>query len=341
MKIGLVGLPMTGKTTFFNLLTGTVIDSSGFSPGKTETHVGMAKVPDKRLDFLTGIYKPKKTTYAPIEVIDIKGYAAGAAPSKGSGVNPFLEAVRQVDALVHVVRAFRDDSVPHAEGSLDPLRDIETVGLELLFADLDVIENRISRIQNSKKVTKEMTEEREVLEKCKDALENGRLLNSLKLSEEERGHLISFSFFTERPLILLINLDEEQYRSGNYEQKEDIMKYAEERQIPVVKTCAKTELEINQLEKEDKALFMEDLGIEETGTARLANAMYGLLKLISFLTVGEDEVRAWPIRKGISAKKAAGKIHSDIERGFIRAETVSFSDFEELGSMQAAREKAF
>lgn len=339
MKIGLVGLPMTGKTTFFNLLTGAVIDSSGFSSGKTETHVGIAKVPDKRLDFLSDIYKPKKTTYATIEVTDIKGYAAGGAPSKGTGVNPFLESVRQVDALVHVVRAFRDDSIVHVEGTIDPLRDIETVGLELLFADLAVVENRIDRIENSKKVTKEMTEELEVLKKCRDTLEKGKLLNSLELSEEESGHLKSFSFLTERPLVLLVNLDEDQYRAGNYEQKEEIMKHAKEGHIPVVEICAKTELEINQLEDEDRALFMEDLGIEETGTGRLAKAMYSYLGLISFLTVGEDEVRAWPVRKGINAKKAGGKIHSDIERGFIRAEVVSFSDFKELGSMQAAREK--
>jgi len=339
VKIGLIGLPMTGKTTFFNLLTNTAMDFSGTSYGRTEAHIGVSKVPDMRIDFLSEIYKPKKTIYATIEVTDIKGVAAGISSQKSLGANPFLESVRQVDALVHVVRAFRADDIIHIEGSIDPVRDIETLNIELLFADLAVVENRILRIETSKKITKDMIGELEVLKKCREVLENEKLINSIELTDVEKQHLKSFSFLTERPLILLVNLDEEQFKSRKYNQREKVMKYAEERQIPILEICAKTELEINQLEDEDKAMFMEDLGIEETGISKLANTMYNYLGLISFLTVGEDEVRAWPVRKGIAAKAAAGKVHSDIERGFIRAEVVSFDDFKKLGSMQKVREK--
>ncbi|HHY23796.1 MAG TPA: redox-regulated ATPase YchF [Clostridiaceae bacterium] len=338
MKIGLIGLPMTGKTTFYNLLTNTAMDSSGSSYGRTEAQIGISKVPDPRIDFLSSIYKPKKTIYATIEVTDIKGVATASSLSKSSGPNPFLESVRQVDALVHVVRAFKSDDVVHIEGSIDPIRDIETINIELLFADLAIVENRISRIETSKKITKDMIGELEVLKKCREALENEKLINSINLTEEEKQHLKSFSFLTERPLVLLVNLDEEQFTSREYYQKEKVMKYAEERQIPVLEICAKTELEINELEDEDKVLFMEDLGIKETGISKLAGTMYEYLGLISFITVGEDEVRAWPVRKGITAKAAAGKVHSDIERGFIRAEVVSFDDFKKYGSIQKVRE---
>lgn len=335
MKIGLIGLPMTGKTTIFNLLTNAQDDGTG-AAGKTEANIGVAKVPDRRIDFLSSIYKPKKTVYATIEVIDIKGYSSGNK-TKGAA-NPFLEAVRKVDALVHVVRAFRDSNVVHVEGSIDPFRDIETVNLELLFSDLSIIENRIGRIENAKKITKDMAEELKVLKKCRECLENEKLINTLDLTDEEKQYLKTFQFLTERPQILVINLDEEQFRAGNYEGKDKVKKYVEEKNIPLVEICAKTEYEIQQLDEEDKKLFMEDLGITETGISRLATAMYNYLGLISFLTVGEDEVRAWPIKKGTNAKAAGGKIHSDIERGFIRAEVVKFEDFEKLGSMHKVKE---
>jgi GTP-binding protein YchF len=338
MKIGLIGLPMTGKTTIFNLLTNAVGAETNIASGKTEANIGIAKIPDKRIDFLADIYKPKKTVYATIEVTDIKGFASGGN-AKSSGVNPFLESVRQVDALVHVVRAFRAEDIVHIEGNVDPLRDIETVNLELLFSDLSVIENRINRIETAKKITKEMTEELEVLKKCRDCLEKEKLINTLDLTDEEKQHLKTFQFLTERPLVLVINLDEDQFKAGNYQDKEKIIKYAEEKNITLVEICAKTEFEIAQLEEEDREMFMEDLGITETGISRLAEAMYSYLGLISFLTVGEDEVRAWPVKKGISAKEAGGKIHSDIERGFIRAEVVKYTDFETLGSMQKIKEK--
>ncbi|MDO8685251.1 MAG: DUF933 domain-containing protein [Clostridiales bacterium] len=360
MKIGLVGLTQTGKTTFFDLLT-HVVDDAGLKSKKPETHFGIAKIPDSRIDFLAGIYKPKKTTYATIEVTDIRGITASgstggnvsggdgsfggtggftaATSGSKSGPDPFLESVRQVDALVHVVRAFRNDQVEHIEGSINPMRDIETVNMELLFADLAVIENRIEKIKTDKKITKEKQEEMAVLEKCRDGLEKEQLISGLPFAEEERQYLKTFRFLTERPQVLLVNMDEDQLRSEQFIQKDDILKYTNSRAIPVVEVCAQAELEISLLEPEDRALFMEDLGIVESGIHKLSGAMYSLLGLISFLTTGEDEVRAWPLKKGTTAKNAGGKIHSDIERGFIRAEVVKYHDFEKLGSMHKLKEK--
>ena len=332
MKIGLIGLPSTGKTTFFQLLTGT--DSN---QNKSEANLGIAKVPDDRIDFLSGIYKPKKTTYATIEVTDIQGIQPSTSTGKSSSLH-FLEAVRQVDALVHVVRAFKNDDVFHTEGSIDPLRDIETVNLELLFADLAVMENRIHRIETSKKITKENQQELELIKRCKECLENEGLLYNMDLNHEERQILKTFNFLTERPLILLINLDEDQFISGDYYGKDEIEAFAKDKNIPVIEVCAKVELEISQLEDEYKTAFMEELGITETGTGKLARAAYELLGLISFITVGEDEVRAWPIKAGTNARDA-GKVHTDIARGFIRAEVAKFEDFKTYGSMQKLKEK--
>lgn len=334
MKIGFIGLPATGKTTFFNLMTNAGAAHEA-SQGKTEANMGTARIHDRRIDYLSGIFKPKKTTYAALEVIDIHGISPG---SSTSAVH-FLEAVRAVDALVHVVRAFRDDSVSHSEGSIDPIRDIETINMELLFADLAVIDIRIQRIETGKKTGKELQEELAVLKKCRDCLESGKLIHSLELAENEKVYLKSFNFLTERPMIIVMNLDEEQFKSGTYLQQAEVGKYASDKKIPVVEVCAKTELEISQLEEEDRKLFMEDLGIKELGIERLAAAVYDYLGLISFLTVGEDEVRAWTIKKGTTAKAAGGRIHSDIERGFIRAEVIKYSDFESLGSMHKIKEK--
>lgn len=335
MKIGLIGLPASGKTTIFSLLTNISADTA--ASGKTTANAGIAKVPDKRIDFLSKIYDPRKTTYATIEVTDIKGFSS-AGTSSGSA-NPFLESVRQVDALVLVVRVFRSDEIFHVEGNIDPIRDIETINTEILFSDLAIVENRINRIETSNKTTKDMQNEMEILKKCRGALEEGKHITSIGLTDEEMQYLKSFSFLTERPLVLLMNLDEQQFRSGEYAQKEEIQRYSKERGIPFLEICAETELEIGRLEDEDKKMFMEDLGITETGTGRLASVMYNYLGLISFLTDGVDEVRAWPVRKGIAAKEAGGKIHSDIERGFIRAEVVAFEDFKITGSMQKAKEK--
>jgi GTP-binding protein YchF len=338
MKIGLVGLPLVGKTTFFNLLTNAHAEISSFASGKVASNIGSAKIPDHRIDFLSKLYKPKKTTYATIDFTDVPGLVSGASTGAGVG-NQFLEDIRKVDALVHIVRAFDNPDVLHIEGSVDPMRDIETVNLELLFADLGIIDNRITRIQAGKKVTKENLAELEVLKKCKEGLEEGLLIHQINLAEEERELLKTFSFLSEKPMILAINIDEESLKSGSYPQKEDIRKYSEERNVPVIAVCAKAEMEINELEEEDRLMFMEELGIKNSGIDVLANTTYDYQGLISFLTAGEDEVKAWTIRKGIDARKAAGKIHSDIERGFIRAEVVKFKDIEALGSMTKIKEK--
>lgn len=339
MKIGLIGLPSTGKTTLFHLLTNTDKHSSSAEHKKTEPHIGTAKVPDRRINFLAGIYKPRKTTYATIEVTDIRGITHESGMGKDSGADHFLESVRQTDALVHVVRAFENNDVIHPEGTIDPLRDIDSVNMELMLADLSVIENRIHRIETTKKMTNELSEELAVLKKCSACLESEKLIHNLELSDNEKQYLKTFQFLTERPLILLPNLDENQFRSGKYPKKDELLKYAANRAIPLFEISVRSEYEINQLEGDDRALFMEDLGIRETGTGRLAALMYNYLGLISFLTVGEDEVRAWTVKKGITAKAAGGKIHSDIEHGFIRAEVYRFLDFERLGTVHAVKEK--
>ncbi len=338
MKIGLIGLPTTGKTSLFNLLTGSNIETSEFSTGKVEAHIGIAKIPDERLDFLSDMYKPKKKTHATIEAIDVPGLVKGSASGKGVG-NQFLENIRKTDVLVHVIRAFENEHVIHPDGSVDPIRDIETINMELLFSDLEVIENRIERIEGSKKVTKENLEELEVLKKCRDGLEEGLLLNNIELDDRERDILKTFSFLSEQPMILVANIDEDQLQKGTFPGKEELEKISAESGIPLIEICVKTELEIGSLDEEDRMLFIEELGITESGIDLLSKTSYDYLGLISFLTAGEDEVRAWPIRKGTIAKLAAGKIHSDIEKGFIRAEVCRFADLKEYGSMQKAREK--
>ncbi len=327
---------MTGKTTFYDLLTENHGNTS--ASYKSEASIGTVKIPDSRIDYLSSVYKPKKTTYTTLEITDIQGITPGSS-GKGSSGYHFLEAVRQVDALVHVVRAFQNDEIIHGQGDIDPIRDIETVNLELLFADLAVIENRINRIETSKKITKENEQELIVLNKCKECLENEKLINSLDLSDEEKPFLKTFNFLTERPMILLVNMDDEQFVSGDYHNKDQVVQYASARNIPLIEVCARTELEISELEAEDREMFMQDLGLTETGLNKLASAVYELLGLASFLTVGEDEVRAWTIKKGTSAKNAGGKIHTDIARGFIRAEVAKYDDFFQHGSMVKLKEK--
>ncbi|MFZ5352225.1 MAG: redox-regulated ATPase YchF [Bacillota bacterium] len=338
MKIGLVGLPLVGKTTFFNLLTHAHAEVSNFATGKVSSNIGSAKVPDQRIDFLAKLYNPRKTTYAQMDFIDVPGLVSGASTGKGVG-NQFLEDIRKVDALVHIVRAFENPDVLHVDGSVDPMRDIETINMELLFADLGIIDNRIERINTGKKVTKENLAEKEVLVKCKEGLENGLLIHQINLTEEEKELLKTFSFLSEKPMILVINVDEDSLKSGVYPQKGQIQQYAKERNAPIMEICARAEAEISELEEEDRLMFMEELGITRSGIDILAETTYNYMGLISFLTAGEDEVRAWTIKKGTDAKKAAGKIHSDIERGFIRAEVVKYKDIHELGSMVKVKEK--
>ncbi|HHV18245.1 MAG TPA: redox-regulated ATPase YchF [Thermoanaerobacterales bacterium] len=336
MKVGLVGLPTVGKTTFFNLLTNAKIETSAFQSGKINANFSLAKVPDERVDFLAEVFKPKKVTYAQIEVIDVPGLVIGASEGKGSG-NQFLSNIRQVDCLVHIVRAFSDENVLHPEGTINVIRDIENIGTELLLADLQLVETRIERINTGKKITKEQMAEREVLQKLRESLENEIGLGEAKLSEEERKVLEHLDFFTGKPVIIVVNVDEDQLSEG-YEDRNQILNYCKEKTLSVFEVSAKAEVEISELEEQDRVEFMKELNIKESGIDLLAKAIYQRLNLISFLTTGEDEVKAWTIKKGTNAKTAAGKIHSDIERGFIRAEVINFKDFKECGTMVKARE---
>lgn len=336
MKLGLVGLPTSGKTTLFNLLTGADEAMAAFASGRAEAKLGMAVVPDARVDWLSGLYKPRRTIHAQIECTDLPGLAMGESRE---GHNQFLSAVRNVDALVHVVRAFRNDTVPHVLGEVDPARDLELLHTEMLLADLGVVEKRIERLKAGKKMTKENQVELGALERILPVLEAEGRVASLEFSEAEREQLRGFAFLTERPVLVVVNLDEEQFRSARFPGEEKLRAYAREHLMPVLPLCAQIELEISRLAPDDRALFLVDLNAAQSGIDRLAKAAYELLGLISFFTVGEDEVKAWTIEIDTPAKRAAGKIHSDIERGFIRAEVVNYQDLTAAGSMAKVKEK--
>lgn len=336
MKVGLVGLPTVGKTTFFNLLTNAKVETSAFQSGKVSANLSLARVPDERVDFLAQIYKPKKVTYAQIEVIDVPGLARGASEGRGSG-NQFLGSIRKVDCLVHIVRAFSDESIIHSDGSVNIIRDIENISTELFLADLQLVETRIERIDTGKKITSELMAEKEILQKLQESLEKEVGLANIELSEEKKEILSHLDFLTDKPVIIVINVDEEQLMEG-YESREEAFNYCKEKNLSVFEVCAKAEVEISELNEEDRIEFMKDLNIKEPGIHLLARAIYHRLGLVSFLTTGEDEVRAWTIKRNTTAKAAAGKIHSDIERGFIRAEIINFKDFKECGSMARAKE---
>lgn len=337
MDLGIVGLPTVGKTTVFNLLTQANLSTAAFMSSKAEAHTRIARVPDQRIDNLSDMWRPRKTTYAQIKVTEVPGLVQGSSQGLGVG-NAFLNAIRQVDALVHVVRAFTNDEVLHPEESINPSRDIDTVNVELLLADLQLVENRIKRITEGKK-KKEQELELALMERLKQALEDEQPVQSLTLTPEERAVIAGFAFLTERPQLLVVNLDEAQFKSGDWPGAAAVKAHAAKRKIPLLEVCARIEVEISQLDPADRDLFMADLGITESGISRLARVAYDHLGLISFLTVGEDEVRAWTIRQGTTAREAAGKIHSDIERGFIRAEVVAYADLMTAGSMAKAREQ--
>jgi GTP-binding protein YchF len=336
MKIGLVGLNQTGKTTLFNLLTGR--EGSAAAAGKGSANTGTGMVPDERVDFLSELYHPKKTTYARIDLTDVAGFAV-TGEGKNSGAAKFLNDVRPCEALIHVVRAFESDVVVHDLDSIDPGRDLEAVETEMLFADLELAEKRIDRIKTGKKITKENAEELALLERCYGWLEKGGAMREMALTPQERTAISSYAFLTEKPRMAVVNLDENQWKAGAWPNQQALRALCAQLSIPMLELCAEMELEISRLPEEDKQLFMEDMKIEQPGIEVLARGVYGLLGLISFLTAGEDEVKAWTIEKGTIARNAAGKIHSDIERGFIRAEVVKFDDVKELGSMAKAKEK--
>jgi len=337
MKIGLVGLNQTGKTTLFCLLTG--ITSTG---GKNTANIGTGIVPDERVDFLSLLYKPKKTTYAKIDLTDVAGFSVSGNDRSGAAAK-FLNDVRPCDAIVHVLRAFESDTVVHDYNTIDPARDLEAVETEMLFADLEMIEKRIARIKSGKKVTKEHEVEIALLERCYKELEDGGSIKNMDLTQAERISIRGFSFLTEKPRLAVLNTGEDTDKSKQRQldtaQNGTFKNLCEKLGVPFIELCVQMEMEINSLPIEDRQAFMDDMGITEPGVEVLARAVYELLGLISFLTVGEDEVRAWTIETGTNAQNAAGKIHTDIERGFIRAEVVKYKDIFELGNMVKVKEK--
>lgn len=328
LDIGLIGLSRSGKTTIFNLLTNSHAETAGF---KAESRRGMAPVPDSRLGWLAHLYQPKKLTPAQLNVVDVPGLMH----DESQGPNRFLNDVRLVDALIHVVRAFPSDLGEEPR----PLQDLEDMELELGLSDLDLVEKRRERIKTGKKVTPEQVHEMELLEQLHQVLESGNRIDGLDLDDEDRRLLSGYQFLTLKPMVWLLNLDDAGFQSGQYRERQEIEKAARDKNIPLVLMAGAMEQEIQDLDEADRVDFMKDLGIDQTGTERLAQAAYEHLGLISFLTAGEDEVRAWTIRAGTPAKEAAGKIHSDIERGFIRAEVVSFAALLEAGTMAQARDQ--
>ncbi|MGO0122707.1 redox-regulated ATPase YchF [Desulfothermobacter acidiphilus] len=334
MEIGIIGLPLVGKSTLFNLLTGASVPTGPGSEPKV--HRGSAPVPDPRLDFLVSLYRPRKLTPARIEFKDLPGL--DPRHSEKEARIRFLEEVRNSDALCCVVRAFNHPELPPYFGSLDPLKEFRELLAELWLADYSLVEKRLERLHAGKKKSRPEQElERHLLEKCQELLEEEKFLSQLHLTSEEEAIFINYGFLTVKPFILAVNLDESGLQGG-YEGREELRREAEARGVQLVEVAAQIEMEIAALPLEEQRLFMADLGLKEPGIARLAQAAYRSLGLISFFTVGEDEVRAWPIKAGTTARRAAGKVHSDIERGFIRAEIFAYQDLERLGSPAKVRE---
>lgn len=328
MQIGLVGLSNSGKTTLYQLLTGV---NSLNTQGKSNR--GVVRVPDARIDFLANHFKPRKTTYAVLEAVDIPGLIPGQDRSSIS----FLQAARDCDLLVHVIQAFNNPDVPHIDGDIDPMRDFQLINYELLLSDLDQVCRRLERIRQGKR-KKENAGEEELLESIKTVLESEKPISSLNLDPEQELIVRNYQFLTAKPFVVVINVDEDDLAANNVKNMDELRLYCQERAIPVQILSARIELEISQLEGEEKEIFLKEMGIEKSGLEVVTRLIYERLNLISFFTVGEDEVKAWTIQRGTNARKAAGKIHSDIEKGFIRAEVVSFDAFKEYGSMAAARE---
>ncbi len=341
MKLGIVGLPNVGKSTLFNAITSAGAESANYPFCTIEPNVGTVAVPDRRLDFLADMYKPKKYTPAVIEFVDIAGLVKGASKGEGLG-NKFLENIRRTDAIVHVVRCFDDENVIHVEGSTDPIRDIDIIDLELIMADLELVTRRLDKVQKAARGgDKRFKREAEVFEALKNHLDAGRSARSFEPGSDEDAALIATSdLLTLKPVIYAANMDEDgiaDFENNAY--YKSVKERADAEGAQVLPICARTEQELTELDPEEREMFLGELGLTESGLDRLIKCSYSLLGLISFLTAGSDECRAWTITKGTRAPQAAGKIHSDFERGFIRAEIVAFSDLEACGSMAAAREK--
>ena len=341
MKLGIVGLPNVGKSTLFNSLTKAGAESANYPFCTIDPNVGVVAVPDERLDKLAELYHSAKITPAVIEFVDIAGLVKGASKGEGLG-NQFLANIREVDAIVHVVRCFDDTNIIHVEGSVDPIRDIETINLELIFSDLEILERRYSKVAKLANNDKSARKEKEMLERLKAHLEDGKLAKSFEPEDEdEEGFLAEYNLLTAKPVIFAANVkDEDLVDDGNsnpYVAK--VREYAAGEGSEVFVVCAQIEQEISELDDDEKAMFMEDLGIKSSGLDKLIKASYSLLGIMSYLTAGETETRAWTIKKGTKAPQAAGKIHTDFERGFIRAEVVNYQDLLDCGSYTAAKEK--
>lgn len=340
MKLGMVGLPNVGKSTLFNALTNAGAESANYPFCTIEKNVGIVSVPDKRLDKLAEMYNPEKFTPATLEFVDIAGLVKGASKGEGLG-NKFLADIREVDAIVHVVRCFEDENIIHVDGTIGASRDIETINLELIFSDLEILQRRLDKDKKLLKGDKGIQKEIDFLEKLIAFMEEGNTARSFDFSDEEKEMIKTTPLLSNKPVIYAANLSEADFTGdiNNNQHYQAVLKIAEQENSTVLPICAQIEAEIAGMEKEDKDMFLADLGLEESGLNRIISKGYSLLGLISYLTAGPQEVRAWTITKGTKAPQAAGKIHTDFEKGFIRAEVVSFDDLVNNGGMAGAKEK--